>query len=148
MIRVILKEGVTGLGVIGEVKQVKDGYARNYLLPRRLALLATEHNLKKIETDQKKAEIRKVLEKKNAQDLAARLENLSVTIAVEVNDEGKLYGSLSASDIVNALAVEGVTIDKKNLMMESSIKELGIYDLGIRLHPEVSTKIKAWVVKK
>jgi large subunit ribosomal protein L9 len=148
MIKVILREDVSGIGRTGEVKQVKDGFARNFLLPRNLALMATDHNLKRIEIEQKKIEDKKVLGKKKAQDLAQRLANFSVTIAVEVNEEGKLYGSLTSQDIVKAVASEGIELDKKSVALEVPIKDLGIYDLEVKLYPEVVAKIKVWVVKK
>jgi large subunit ribosomal protein L9 len=148
MIKVILKEDVTGLGKSGEVKQVKDGFARNFLFPRNLALIATGYNLEQIEADAKKKETKNALEKKKAQELAQRLANLSVTIAVEVNEEGKLYGSLTQQDIAKAVSAEGAEIDKKSIALDSPIKELGIYDLDMKLHPEVISKVKVWVVKK
>lgn len=148
MLKVILREDVAGLGKTGEVKQVKDGFARNFLLPRRLALVASDENLKQIEIQRKKTEEKAVLEKKKALDLAQRLSNVSVTIAVEVNEEGKLYGALSASDIVKAVSGEGVELDKKNIILKEPIKDLGIYDIEVKLFTEVLSKIKVWVVKK
>lgn len=148
MIKVILREDVAGIGRAGDVKQVKDGFARNYLLPKDLALMATDNNLKKIEGAQKKLESKRALEKKNAEEAAQKLASISLTIAVEVNEEGKLYGSLSAQDIARALASEGTEIDKKNIILNGPVKELGIFDADIRLHPEVTAKIKVWVVKK
>ena len=148
MIKVILKEDVTGLGKAGEARSVKDGFARNFLFPRKLALLATQNSLKQIEDDQKRRETKRVLEMKKAEELAAKLANLSVTLTVEANEEDKLYGSLTAQDIARAIAAEGVEIDKKNIILETPIKDLGIYDLEVRLHAQLSVKIKVWVVKK
>jgi large subunit ribosomal protein L9 len=148
MVNVILREDVAGVGKSGDLKQVKDGFARNFLFPRKLALEATTGNLKYVEAEAKKKAVKKDLEKKKAQELAARLANFSVTIAVEVNEDGKLYGSLSAQDIAKAVSAEGVDIDKGDIAMEAPLKELGIFDLDIRLHQEVIAKIKVWVVKK
>lgn len=148
MIKIVLKGDVAGVGKTGDVKQVKDGFARNFLLPRNLASVATDHALRQVEIDQKKKETKKVLEKKKAQELAEKFNNLSVTMAVEVNEDGKLYGSLSAQDVEKALSAEGIEIDKKMILLASPIKDLGIYDLDIKLHPEVAVKIKVWVVKK
>ncbi|HQP92241.1 MAG TPA: 50S ribosomal protein L9 [Candidatus Omnitrophota bacterium] len=148
MIKVILKEDVLGIGRSGEVKQVKDGFARNFLFPKKLALEATGANLKQVELEAKKREAQNALEKKKAQEVAERLNNFSVTITVEVNEDGKLYGSLTAQDIVKSISVEGVELDKKNILLQAPIRELGIYDADVRLHPDVSTKIKVWVVKK
>jgi len=148
MIKVVLKGDVAGVGRMGDVKQVKDGFARNFLLPRNLATVATDHALKQVEIDQKKKEAKKTLEKKKAQELAEKFNGLSVTLAVEVNEDGKLYGGLSAQDVEKALSAEGIEIDKKMILLASPIKDLGIYDLDIKLHPEVAVKIKVWVVKK
>jgi len=148
MLKVILKEDVIGLGKSGEVKQVKDGFARNFLLPKKLALEATGANLKQVEAESKKRAAQRALEKKKAQEVAERLNNFSVTITVEVNEDGKLYGSLTAQDIAKSISVEGVELDKKNIVLNAPIKELGIYDLDVRLHSEVMVKIKVWVVKK
>ena len=148
MIKIVLKGDVAGVGKTGDVKQVKDGFARNFLLPRNLASVATDHALRQVEIDQKKKETKKVLEKKKAQELAEKFNNLSVTMAVEVNEDGRLYGSLTAQDVEKALSAEGIEIDKKMILLASPIKDLGIYDLDIKLHPEVAVKIKVWVVKK
>lgn len=148
MIKVILKSDVEGLGKSGEVKQVKDGFARNYLLPKQLVLPATEFNLKKVEIQQKKTQAKRLLETKKVQEIAGRLDSLSVTVAVEVNEEGKLYGGLSAQDIAKAIQAEGIDVDKKSIVLAGPIKELGIYDVPIKLHSEVTAKVKIWVVKK
>lgn len=148
MAKVILREDVAGLGKIGEVKQVKDGFARNYLLPKNLVFVATDNNLKKIQAEQKKKEAQKTAEKKKAQELAEKLANLSVTMAVEVNENEELYGSLTAQDIAKAILAEGFDIDKKSIVLEVPIKALGIYDIDVKLHPEVIIKVKVWVVKK
>ena len=148
MVKIILKEDVTGFGKTGDVKQVKDGFARNFLLPRHLALEATKENLKAIAAEQKKKEEKKTLEKKKALDLAQQLANISVTITVEVNEEGKLYGSLGALDIAKAVLTEGIEIDKKCILLKEPLKDLGIYDVEVKLYPEVISKIKVWVVKK
>lgn len=148
MIKVILKSDVEGLGKSGEVKQVKDGFARNYLLPKQLVLPATEFNLKKVEIQQKKTQAKRLLETKKVQEIAGRLDSLSVTVAVEVNEEGKLYGGLSAQDIAKAIQAEGIDVDKKSIVLVGPIKELGIYDVPIKLHSEVTAKVKIWVVKK
>lgn len=148
MIKVILKSDVAGIGRSGEVKQVKDGFARNYLLPKQLALPATDFNLKKVETQQKITQAKRLLEIKKAQEIASRLDNLSVTVAVEVNEEGKPYGGLSAQDIAKAIQAEGAEVDKKSIVLDGPIKELGIYDVTIKLHSEVTAKAKIWVVKK
>lgn len=148
MIKVILKENVAGVGRSGDVRQVKDGFARNFLLPKKLALPATENNLKRIEAEIKKKESQRSKERQGAEELAVKLNQLSITVSVEVNEDGKLYGSLAAPDVVAAVLAEGIELDKKTIFFEASIRELGIYDVEVKLHPEVSAKIKVWVVKK
>jgi large subunit ribosomal protein L9 len=148
MLKVILRQDVSGIGKTGEAKQVKDGFARNYLFPKNLAVVATEHNLHQIETDRKKAEAKKVQELQVAREAAEKLQGLSVTLTADVNEEEKLYGSLTSLEIAKAVSVEGVTIDKKMILLETPIKALGIYDVPVRLHADVTAMLKVWVVKK
>lgn len=148
MLKVVLKTDVAGIGKAGDVKSVKDGFARNYLFPQDLAVVATEQAMKQIELDQKKRQAKLAQEKKKAEELSARLNNLSLTMTVEVNEEEKLYGSLTIQDILKALSAEGIDVDKKAVVLDSPIKELGIYDIDIKLHPDVASRIKVWVVKK
>ena len=145
---VILTQDVKSLGKLGEVVNVKDGYARNFLIPRKLAFFATPANLKKIEAQEKKRKELFEKEKQEAEGLAEKLSKVSCTVSVEVNDLDKLYGAVSEIDIANALEVEGFTIDKKNIIVENPIEELGIFEIDIRLHPEVMAKIRLWVTKK
>ncbi|VAX36884.1 LSU ribosomal protein L9p [hydrothermal vent metagenome] len=144
---VILSEEVQKLGKIGQVVSVKDGYARNYLVPNKLAYLATPANLKRIELQQKKKQAQYEQEKKAARNLAQKLSKVSCTVNVAVNDLDKLYGSVTENEIIKALEVEGHTIDRKDLVIEKPIDELGIFEVGIILHPEVTAKIRLWVTK-
>ncbi|QAT17962.1 50S ribosomal protein L9 [Candidatus Velamenicoccus archaeovorus] len=146
--KVVLRSDVPGIGKIGEVKQVKDGFARNFLLPQNLAVIATDHALKQMELEQKKRQARLAQERKKAEELAQKLNGFSLTITVEVNEEEKLYGSLTVQDIQKTLAGEGIDVEKKCIVLEAPLKALGIYDIDVRLHPEVTSKIKVWVVKK
>ncbi len=148
MLKVVLRSDVPGVGKIGDVKQVKDGFARNFLLPQNLAVIATDHALKQMELEQKKRQARLVQERKKAEELAQKLNGFSLTITVEVNEEEKLYGSLTVQDIQKSLAGEGIDVEKKCIVLEAPLKALGIYDIDVRLHPEVTSKIKVWVVKK
>jgi large subunit ribosomal protein L9 len=145
---IILSEDVAKLGRIGDVVKVKDGYARNYLIPRKLAMMATRDNLKKIAAQKARSlqELEKV--KKEAQDLAEKLNKISCTVTVEVNDLDKLYGSVTDAEISRALELEGFTIDKKKIILEKPIEELGIFEVGIQIHSEVTAKIRVWVAKK
>ena len=145
---VILSKNVQSLGKLGDVIRVKDGYARNYLLPRKLAFAATPSNLKKIEQQEKKRKALSEAEKQEAEKLAEKLSKASCTLSVEVNDLDKLYGAVSETDIAKALEVEGFSIDKKDIIIEKSIEELGIFEVGVKLHSEVTAKIRLWVTKK
>ncbi|MFA5038194.1 MAG: 50S ribosomal protein L9 [Candidatus Omnitrophota bacterium] len=148
MLKVVLKSDVPGVGKTGDLKQVKDGFARNFLFPQGLAVVATDQALKQIEQEQKKRKAKQEQERKKAEELSSRLNGLSLTLTVEVNEEEKLYGSLTAQDIQKALVAEGIELDKKHILLESPLKELGIFDIDIKLHPELVTRIKVWVVKK
>ena len=141
-------ENVEKLGQVGDVVKVKDGYARNYLLPRQLGMPATTGNIKRIEKEKAKRLAIWEAEKKVAQEKADILSKVSITIAVEVNDQEKLYGAISETDILEALLAEGQKIDKKSLVLEKPVDDLGIFEIGIKLHPQVIAKIRLWVTKK
>lgn len=145
---VILSQDVPQLGKTGDVVKVKEGYARNFLIPRRMACAATAGNLKRIEQLEKTRKIQHEARKAEAGQLAEKLNKLSCTVSVEVNDLEKLYGAVSEPDIVKALETEGFDIDKKQIVIEKPIEELGIFEVGIKLHPEVTAKIRLWVTKK
>ncbi len=145
---VILSQDVQDVGKVGEVIKVKDGYARNFLIPRKLAFFATKGNLKRVESQEKKRKTQFEQEKKKAEDLAQKLSKVSCTVNVEVNDLNKLYGAISEPDIAKALEVEGFTIDRKDIIIEKPIEELGIFEVGVKLHSEVTAKIRLWVTKK
>lgn len=148
MLKVILRQDVSGVGRAGEAKQVKDGFARNYLFPKNLAVVATEHNLHQIEADRKKTEAKRAQELAEMRVLAQKLQGLSVTLTADVNEEEKLYGSLTAQEIAKALGAEGISLDKKMILLETPIKALGIYDVPVRLHADLTATLKVWVVKK
>ncbi|HAM38345.1 MAG: 50S ribosomal protein L9 [Elusimicrobia bacterium RIFOXYC2_FULL_34_12] len=146
--KIILKKEVSGFGKAGDVKNVKDGYARNFLLPQGLALVANEGNLKIIERE--KIKITNILkaEIEKAQEYAKKLSSISITIPAEVGAENKIFGSISASDISDALKNEGFDIDKKSIIIKDPLKELGAFDISVKIHPDVSAKVKVWIVKK
>lgn len=146
--KVILSQDVEKLGKIGDVVNVKSGFARNFLFPQKKACVATADSLKKIDQIKAKRKIQQEHLKKDAEELAKKLSGISCTVNVEVNDLDKLYGAVSETDILAALKDEGHEIDKKMLVIEKSLDELGIYEVGIRVHPEVVAKIKVWVTKK
>ena len=145
---VILRQKVEKLGEHGDIVNVKPGYARNYLLPQSLALKATPGNKKIVEVEKKKHEQKNQEEKQTAEELAKKLEKVSLTISVQVGEKDKLYGSVTAQDIAQALKKEeGITINKKKIVLEESLKALGIYNIPIKLHPEITPTIKVWIVK-
>ncbi len=145
---VILKQDVDRLGKAGAVIKVKDGFARNFLLPNNLALPLTSANLKKLEQEKQKKILQSEKTKKEAQDLSDKLAVLSLTIPALTNEEDKLYGGVTPEAIAGALKEEGFNIDKNSIILQEAIKSLGIYEVSIKLHPELVTKIKIWIVKK
>ena len=145
---VILSKDINKLGKAGQVVKVKDGFARNFLFPKGDAYLATAANLKRIEQLQKKQKAEYEKEKKQAEVLAEKLSKVSCTVTVEVNDLEKLYGSVTEGEIVKAIEAEGFTVDKKDIVIEKNIDQLGIFEVGVNLHPEVMAKIRLWVTKK
>jgi large subunit ribosomal protein L9 len=146
--KVILSHDVEKIGKIGDVVTVKEGFARNFLFPQKKACVATPESLKRIEKLKAKQRVEQDRLKKEAEDYAKRLAGVSCTISVEVNDLEKLYGAVAETDIINALKEEGHEIEKKMLVIEKPLEELGIYEVGVRVHPEVIAKIKVWVTKK
>ncbi len=139
---VILREHVDNLGRRGEVVKVADGYARNYLLPRKLALLVTEGNKKQIEREKDKFDLKEAEEQKVAQSMADRIGNIDVEIARKVGETDALYGSVTTSDIADALARKGFEVDRRKLVLQEPIKKLGEYSIPIKLHREVTAQIK------
>lgn len=145
---VILKESVPGLGAAGAKVRVKDGYARNYLLPRKLAVEVSAQNVRVLEQEQKINQQRLEREKKGAEQLRDRLNQLSLTIAVLTQEKDKLYGSIGTLEIQNALQDEGIEVDKDKISLEEPIKTVGIFEVPVKLHPEVTATLKVWIVKK
>ncbi len=145
---VILCQDVSTLGKTGEVVKVKDGYARNYLIPRQLALAATKENKKAMEIRKAKLAAAYEAQRKEAEAFAEKLAKVSCTVVVEVNELEKLYGAVSETDIIHALEQEGYKFERKDLVIEKPIEELGIFDVGVKLHPEVIGKFRLWVTKK
>jgi large subunit ribosomal protein L9 len=143
---VILKEDVQNLGRALELVKVKNGYAHNFLFPRKLAVLATGSAKKLLEADRLKAEDRYRQEKAALQAIGEKMKEISLTIAAKVHEGEKLYGSIQASDISAKLKEIGHDIDKKNVLLAEPIKQLGMYSIKIQLHKEVETKIKLWII--
>jgi large subunit ribosomal protein L9 len=147
-VKLILREDVESLGKVGDVVDVAGGYGRNYLLPRGLAVKASTKNLKEQEHQKKLIRARLDRQKKDAQEMAGSLDSVSCTIARKTGEEEKLYGSVTSRDIEEALEEEGVSIDRKRIMLEEPIKKLGVYTVPVKLHTEVTGTIKVWVVKE
>jgi large subunit ribosomal protein L9 len=145
-IEVILKEHVEHLGSRGQVVRVADGYARNYLFPRKLALAVTEENKRQIERERAKAEAREAEEKTVAEAMAARLEALDIAIARRVGEHETLYGSVTAADIADALQAKEFTIDRRKIQLPEPLKRLGEHTVPVKLHREVTAQVKVKVV--
>ncbi|MBN2495550.1 MAG: 50S ribosomal protein L9 [Deltaproteobacteria bacterium] len=146
--KVILREDIPDLGTIGELVTVADGYARNYLLPKKLAVQASLKNANLFEHQKRTIERHKERVRQDAGSLAEHLSSVSCTIPVLVGEQDKLFGSVTARDIEEALAQEGVKISRKKILLEEPIRQLGVYTVDVHLHPEVTGKLKVWVVAK
>ncbi len=144
--KVILKETIDSLGIIGSEVSVADGYARNYLLPQNKAVPATPQNRKMLERDRTKFELQIAKERKVAEEMAQRLESVSVTIAAKVSEEERLYGSISVRDIIDALAKQDIVIEKRMVLLKEPIKLVGSYKVPIRVYKEVEPEISVEIV--
>jgi len=145
---VILREHVDNLGKRGEIVKVADGFARNYLLPRKLALPATAGNRKHVERERKIMETREAEEKSSAEGIAARLAAVDISIARRVGDTEQLYGSVTAADIVELLKSKGFDVDRRKLILPEPLKAIGEFDVPLKLHREVTVPLKVKVVKE
>jgi len=145
---IILREDVQHLGKVGEIVKVKDGYARNYLLPQGLAYPATETNKKKIAYEGERIAKQRASEKSTAETEATRLAGVQLTFAVKVGEEDKLYGSVTAGDIQRKLEELGLHVDKRKIDLHEPIRELGEFSVGIKIHPEVRPEVRITVVKE
>lgn len=145
---VILKKDVEKIGKAGTVVKVKEGFARNFLFPHNLAVPATGEALKKLELEAGLRSAQNAKAKEEAIGLQQRLSALSLTISALTQEDEKLYGSINVNDISSALKEEGFAVDKNLIDLPEPIKSLGIYEIPIKLHPEVIAKLKLWVVKK
>jgi len=145
---VILRQAVESVGKPGDVVEVKAGYARNYLLPRGLAFLATDGNKKRITMEKARLEAAENERIGAAQSIANRLEQVSLTFSARVGEEEKLFGSVTAADIVQQLHAQGFDIEKRQIDLHEPIKSLGVYKVPIKLHAEVKPEIRVWVIKQ
>jgi len=145
--KVILIDKVDRLGDIGEIVTVKDGYARNYLIPNNKARAATDGNMKMLEGLKKKRSALETKKLAEAQALADKISALSITITAEAGEEEKLYGSITSDMIAHSLEAEGINIDKKDIVLDEPIKKLGAYQVAVKVRPEVKANLRVWVVK-
>ena len=145
---VILKEDVQKLGSRGDVVKVADGYGRNYLLPRKLALAVTPGNRRIVESERQKAEARELEERQQAEAFATRIGQLELSIARRVGETDHLYGSVTTADLAEALAVKGLDVDRRKIQLDEPIKTLGEFSVPVKLHRDVTAALKVAVVKQ
>jgi len=145
---VILRQALENLGKPGDVVKVKNGYARNYLLPHNLAYEATPGNLKRIQQEKNRLEAAENQRRGSAQEIATKLEQVSLTFSARVGEEGKLFGSVTATDIAQQLEQQGFHVEKRQIDLHEPIKSLGVYRVPIRLHADVKPEIRVWVIKQ
>ncbi len=146
--KVILKQKFETLGDVGEIVSVKDGYARNYLIPKGIALEASKQNLKIIEQEKKRLEAIENRIRREAEQLAEKLNTVSVTAEVQVGEEDRVFGAVTTQDIAELLKNKGFDIDRRKIQLDEPLKALGVYEVPIKLHADVEAKIKVWVVKQ
>lgn len=145
---VLLMANVADLGAEGDIVTVADGYARNYLIPKQLAAPVTEATRRRLAKIREHREVERKAKLADAKATAAQFTGASVTIAVKTGEEGKMYGSVTTSDIVDALKQQGMEIDRHSLDLEHGIKELGVFDVPVKLHSDVEATVKVWVVEE
>ncbi len=146
--KIILRQNFEKLGVIGDVVEVADGYGRNFLIPKKIAFLASAGSLRALEEEKKQHQYREKKDLIKAQKISQELDKLSITIPMKVGEDDKLFGSVTAQMVADALQEKGMTIDKRIIDFEEPVKALGIYTASVKLHAEVSGKLKIWVVKE
>ena len=146
--KVILTEDMERLGEAGNVVEVKDGYARNYLLPRKLALVASRSNMAVYEEAGRQNTAQNTRAQREAEALMKTLEKASCTVPVAVGEGDRIFGSVTVQKIADLLNEQGFEIDRRAVQLDEPIRTLGVYDVPIRLHPEIEAKVKIWVVKE
>lgn len=144
--KLLLRKDVEKLGKAGGIVHVADGYARNYLLPRGLAVYVTPEGIRQIEIDRKKESVKIQEENANLQKLADKLRDFSCTVSAKTNEDGKLFGSVTAHMISKALEDEGFSIDESMIILDEPIKQCDVYNVAVSISPELKTNIKLWVV--
>lgn len=145
--KVILKQKHENLGDVGEIVAVKSGFARNFLIPNGIAMAATSQNMRVIEQERKQLEAAADRERKSAEELAEKLNTISVTAEVQVGEEDRVFGAVTSQNIAELLLAKGFEIDRRRILLDEPLKSLGVYEIPIKLHSDVEAKIKVWVVK-
>ena len=143
--QVILLEDVPSLGKMGDLVKVAEGYGRNYLIPQKKAMVATEKNVKALDHQKRQVQYRIIKTKKDAEAAAQRIEGLSCTLKKNIGESGKLFGSVTTMEIETFLKEHGITVDRKKIHMDEPIKSLGMFSVPIKLHPDVTAHLKVWV---
>ena len=145
---VILTENVAHRGSAGDMLKVKDGYARNYLIPKGMAIVATTENVRQLEHQKRQVQAKLNKLKKESEGIARKIEAISCTIARAAGEEDKLFGSVTSADICTSLKNEGIDVDKKKILLDEPIKSLGIFTVPVKIHSDVTANLKVWVVKE
>ena len=145
---VILRQAIENLGQPGDVVKVSPGYARNFLLPRGIAFEATAGNKKRIAQEKQRLEAAESTRRGTAQELATKLEQVSLTFAARVGEEGKLFGSVTSADIAQQLEAQGLHVERRMIDLHEPIRALGVYRVPVRLHADVKPEVKVWVIKQ
>ncbi len=145
---IILLKDVDGLGRGGDIVKVADGYGRNYLIPRGFALRSSPGNLRRFEEEKRIRAVRGLKVRREAERMTQALEGVSLTAVVKAGDDDRLFGSVTSKDIAELMEREGYKVDRRKIDLPEPIKELGVYQVPINLHPEVQAKVKIWVVKE
>ncbi|MDH3981320.1 MAG: 50S ribosomal protein L9 [Kiritimatiellaceae bacterium] len=146
-IEVLLMDQVDGLGIEGDVVKVADGYARNFLFPKGIATEVTEGKKRQIEKKRAERLVQLQKEKTASEEIAKKIEGIECTISAKVGENGKMFGSVGAPQILEKLAEQGLEIDKSKLVLATPLHELGVFDVAIKLHPEVTGTLKVWIVE-
>lgn len=144
--KIILRQNVENLGEIGEVITVRSGYARNYLIPRNLAYLATPGAIRALEAEKSQYAVKMEKAKSVAEQVASQLAELQISIPMQVGEEGRLFGSVTTQMITQELELRGFKVDKRNVMIDEVIKTLGIFEVRVKLHTDIIAPLKVWVI--
>ncbi len=146
--KVILRDELEGRGKTGDVIEVKSGYARNYLIPRNLAIPASRGNLRAIDEVKSQKDTRDKKRRRDSEKIKIRIEKLSLTAEARVGEDEKLFGSITAQNVADLMAKEGVTVDRRSIDMPEHIKSLGVYTVPVKIEADVVANVKLWVVKQ